>query len=352
MSEAPPASPPAPPRVYLLYGDDRSAVLDFVSSLAERVSGDPGMRELNITRLDGSKAGLEEIQSAAYALPFLTDRRLVIVTGPLEKIKSAKAQKQFTALLEGLPSSTALALVIHEPDLTPPPDKDRDKDKDQEGVKKGGLNLLKWAQAHPSLVYVRKFQVPHPSAMPGWILNEARRQGGRFTPQAAAALAELVGSDTGQARQEVTKLLTYVDGQRAVNLEDVQEAAFPGGQADVFAMVDSMALGDAPKALRQLSRLLEAQDPRNLFGMIVRQFRLLILTREAMLEGVTDAKTLAQRIHTTEFVAGKMLVQARHYSLTDLEGIYHRLLEIDKMMKTSQIDPDIALQTFVAGLAI
>jgi DNA polymerase-3 subunit delta len=347
MSEAPPASPLTPPRVYLLYGDDRSALLDYLSSLVEHVSEDPGMRELNTTRLDGSKASLEDIQSAAYALPFLTSRRLVIVTHPFEKIKSEGTQRQLIAILEGMPASTALVLEVD--DVYVPSGREKGW---QMMERKGGKFLLAWAQKHPSLAYIKVCQLPHPSAMPDWILKEAKRQGGRFTPPAAAALADLVGTDTGQARQEITKLLTYVDGQRAVGVEDVQELAAPGGQADVFAMVDSMALGDAPKALRQLGRLLEEQDIHSLFGMIVRQFRLLILTKEAVMEGIRGPEALAQRLSIHPKVAGKMLVQAQHYSLTDLEGIYHRLHEIDKMIKTGQIDPDIAIQTFVAELAV
>jgi DNA polymerase III delta subunit len=46
-----------------------------------------------------------------------------------------------------------------------------------------------------------------------------------------------------------------------------------------------------------------------------------------------------------------MLFQAKGYSLSGLEEIYHRLLEMDRQMKTSQIDADVALQAFVAELA-
>jgi len=86
--------------------------------------------------------------------------------------------------------------------------------------------------------------------------------------------------------------------------------------------------------------------------MIVRQFRLLILTKEAVLEGVLSSPTLSRRLKVPDFVASKLLVQAQHYSLTDLESIYHRLFKIDKMIKTGQIDADIALQTFVAELVV
>ncbi len=346
--DAPPAPErQSPPVVYLLYGDDRSAILDYVAGLIERVSDDPGMRDLNVTRLDGKQAGLDVIQSAAYALPFLTSRRLVVVNNPLHKLASPQAQKEMLVMLEGLPPSTALALVIDDVYVVSGSGKGW-----QTMGKTGGKFLLDWARAHPALAHVKLCQLPHFSSMTDWIMKEARKQDGRITPQAAAALAELVGNDTGQARQEIIKLLTYVDGQRAVGLEDVQELAAPGGQADVFNMVDAMALGDARTALRQLGRLLEVQDPKNLFGMIVRQFRLLILTKEAVMEGVSGDKVLAQRLHIGEFIATKMLFQARGYSLSDLEEIYHRLLEIDRQMKTGQIEADVALQTFVANLAV
>ena len=347
MDEPPAPERKTPPVVYLLYGDDRSAMLDYVAGLIEHVSDDPGMRDLNVTRLDGKQAGLDVIQSAAYALPFLTSRRLVVVTNPLHKLASAQAQKEMLAMLVGLPASTALALMVE--DVYVPSGREKGW---QTMEKKGGKFLLEWARAHPALAHVKVCQLPPLASMTDWIMKEARKQAGRFTPQAAAALAAPVGNDTGQARQEIIKLLTYVDGKRVVSLEDVQELAAPGGQANVFDMVDAMSSRDARTALRQLGRLLEVQDPQSLFGMIVRQFRLLILTKEAALEGVFDKGVIAKRLGTSPWVAEKMLLQARGYSLSDLEEIYHRLLEIDRQMKTSQMDADVALQTFVARLAL
>jgi len=346
MTEKQPSPIQSTPVFYLFYGDDRSAMQDQVARLVERVSDDPGMRDLNTTRLEGKQAGGENIHAAAYALPFLTNRRLVILYNPFEHFKSTEDQQRLLALLEGLPASTALVLVVDDSYIV---SKNFRGWQTMQG--KAGKFLLDWVEKNPELALQQECRLPKPAAMPAWILNEARKQEGRFSPQAAAALAALTGSDTGLARQEIIKLLTYVDRKRAVSLEDVQEAAAPGGEADVFSMVDAMALGDAPAALRQLGKLLEGQDTISLFGMIVRQFRLLILTKEAILEGVLDKGVLAKRLGTTPWVAEKMLFQAKGYSLSGLEEIYHRLLEMDRQMKTSQIDADVALQAFVAELA-
>jgi DNA polymerase III delta subunit len=48
------------------------------------------------------------------------------------------------------------------------------------------------------------------------------------------------------------------------------------------------------------------------------------------------------------YVADKLLIQARRFSLPDLEAEYHRLLDLDEAIKTGQMPGDLALETFVA----
>jgi DNA polymerase-3 subunit delta len=115
-------------------------------------------------------------------------------------------------------------------------------------------------------------------------------------------------------------------------------------------MVDALGQGRTNVALRQLDGLLQNGDPYSLFGMVVRQFRLLLLTREQLAYGRLDAATLAKRLSINSFVAEKLLAQAPRYSLTKLETIYHGLLEVDMMMKTGQSEPVVALQTFIISL--
>jgi DNA polymerase-3 subunit delta len=100
-----------------------------------------------------------------------------------------------------------------------------------------------------------------------------------------------------------------------------------------------------------LHRLLADNEPMQLFGMIIRQFRLLIQTRE-LLESGSGAKDLPRFLDVPGFVADKLARQARSFeSLAQLEQIYRHLLETDVAIKTGKIEDTLALDLLVAGLA-
>jgi DNA polymerase-3 subunit delta len=185
--------------------------------------------------------------------------------------------------------------------------------------------------------------------MPNRVVKEAQRQGGKINFEAASALVGHVGNDTHMANQEIDKLLQYVDFKRAIELEDVEELTAQSGQADVFEMVDSLSASNTRLALTQMHKLLETQDPLQLFAMVVRQFRLLIQARELLDEG--QPSLIQAELHIPSFVADKLANQARRFTMPRLESLHHHLLCMDEDLKTGQMPLELALDTFVAGLA-
>ncbi|HEX9018165.1 MAG TPA: DNA polymerase III subunit delta [Anaerolineaceae bacterium] len=328
------------PVVYIFHGDDPLALHRQIDNLVKQMGDDPAMVELNVTRLDGRQASDDDLRSAANAMPFLADRRMVILYNPFVKLNTDATRKRFLSLLDGLPSSTALVLVVE--DIV-----ERGKWLRLPPVETNWMR--KWIHAAGNRAFYRLCALPTMNEMTEWVRKEAARQGGKFTPEAASALAAHIGNDTLAASQEIEKLLTYVDYKRPVEGADVEDLTAQGGQADIFDMVDAMANGDARLALNQLHRLLEVQDPPSLFGMIIRQFRLLIQVREVIDEG--RGSQVATVLHMHPYVAEKMSGQARRFSQDQLETIFHRLLIVDEMMKTSQMTPELALDTFIAEMA-
>jgi len=338
------AQSPEKPVVYILHGDDPHAIYRCIQTMVGHVSNDPSLADLNITRLDGRQATQEDLYTSANAMPFLADRRMVILTDPFIRIQSDAARKHFLAFLDGLPASTALVLVVQD-------------QFERYGGKKDWRSLpdkathwmRKWLREAGNRAYYQLCKLPSIYEMPEWIRKEARRMGGQFSLEAAAALVAHVGNDTQLAVLEVEKLLTYVDNKRLVEADDVEELTAQVREADIFEMVDALALGNARQALVLLHRLLETQEPLNIFGMIVRQFRLLIQTRELLDEG--QGAHIVAELRQPEFVAKKLVQQARRFDMAQLEEIYQRLLNIDEAMKTGQMPLDLALDTFVAALA-
>lgn len=325
------------PVVYVLNGEDEFAISTFLTTLQGRM-GDKATAEMNTTRLEGRSLAMDVLTNAVSAMPFLSPRRLVIVTNPLAKLNSPTLREKFTALLEQVPPTTALVLVEYRL-LTG----ERDR-------REGKLHWLeKWVQQAGDRALIRTFSMPRGGAMIQWIQERAKIMGGQFTSEAAERLADQVGDEPRWLDQEIRKILTYVNYKRPVEADDVDHLTPFSRQGDIFKMVDDLANHKGRDAQGMLHQLLEEQDSILIFGMVVRQFRLLLLARE-VLDGGGHESDIIRELKISPFVARKLIPQAQHFTQKTLEGLYRRLLELDEAAKTSQIEGDLALDMLVVSL--
>ena len=329
------------PVVYFLHGEDEYAIAQTLTDLEKRL-GDEATAEMNTTRLDGATYDLDKLLSIASALPFLAKRRLVILSDALTRVTHPAAQKKLIAQLEKIPASTAM-IVVENRMLV------REKDR-----QKGERHWLeRWAESHRERALVKYYPLPKGAELSGRILEMAKKAGGQMAPGAANLLADLVDGDPRLAYQEVQKLLAYVNYSRTVEADDVQMVTADVGQGDVFVLVEALGNRDGKKAQNMLHRLLEYQEYFSIFGMIVRQFRLLILARDILdAGGGKDEILRGLKLHSNAWQADRLMLQVRHFSAADLAGIYRRLLEVDLAVKTSQMPGDLALETLVASLTV
>jgi DNA polymerase-3 subunit delta len=345
------------PTVYILHGDDHFGIMNFIDGLIGKM-GDPTMAQMNISRLQAGVDAEGEIRSACLAIPFLTDRRLVIVMGYedyLRKMVSdvgrdtdAKKRKdgrinEILGFLSNIPQSTALLLVI-EDEWT------REKGTWSWKALPAKHWLQTWVENNKATAYYHAFALPRGRDMNAWITNQAKKMGGQISPSAAQALANAIGNDTQLAHHELDKLFTYVNKQHAVEVADVEILTTPIIKESVFEMADAIGQRDCRRALDALHELLTETTSEELIGMIIRQFRLLIIIKEAL----GTAMSLTEMTGLVRLPAGiveKYITQAKGYSLVELKGIYQRLLALDLSNKTGQMQPNLALETFIVSLA-
>ena len=325
------------PVVYIFHGDDEFAIGKSLARIISQM-GEPSSAEMNTTYLDGHSLNLDELVRTTQAMPFLSDRRLVVLNNPLGSLKSSKERDKFKAILEGVPSTTALVVQINKPLV------------DARGRRSRKIHWLeKWAGEQGGKVFLREFVLPKGPQMANWIQNQAKESGGEFSHPAAALLGTYVGENPRLATQEIEKLLAYVNYQRPVESNDVEYLVAFAGETSVFDMVDALGTRNGQEAQRLLHRLLEQDDALRLFGMVVRQFRLLLLTRELLDDGYSEPE-IASALNTPPFVVRKLMGQVRNFTLPQLETIYHKLLDIDEAIKTGQTEGDVALDMLVVAL--
>jgi len=319
------------PNIYFLFGNDEFAITrklrDFESDFT-----DPTTAGMNTARLDARTMVDTDLNNAVNAMPFLAKRRLVLITNPSTKYNNASSRKKFIEFIERAPDTTRL--VLYE-SIEP------------REAEKHWLN--KWAEKNDKLIQTKAYMLPRLKEMTGWIINETRNQGGQIEPRAAEMLKDMVGVDTRQAGMEIAKLLAYANWARPVTSQDVEAVCIVTSQQSVFDFVDALSNGNGKSAQHLLHRLLETEDLFSLWGMVVRQFRLLIQARE-ILDGRGNKDDVARALGVHPFVAEKTTQQAARFSIESLESIYRKLLKIDEGVKTSQLTLDLALDTLVVEL--
>lgn len=332
--------PKPPPTFYVFHGADEFTRAETLADFKRRL-GPPDTVDLNTTLLDGRNLTLAELRYACDAIPFLAEKRLVIVKGLLTRLTPRKgqelstAQKEYLAALTDylprLPETTRLVFV-------------------EDGPLPAKHPILQLAQREER-GYVKRFDPPDAKALPRWIAKRVRRHGGEIEPQAARQLAALVGADLRLLDQEIAKLVTYTNAKRPITKADV-EAVVPYAQtAVVFDLVDALGRRDGRTAAQTLHRLLDAgEHPLGLLAMIARQFRLLIQVKELKAQG-SSSRDIAQTLKLHPFPARKLHNQATHFTAAQLEKVYRHLLDTDVAIKSGEIEAEVALDLLVAGLA-
>ena len=327
-------------QIHLLRGDDTYSIAMQVKKVAAGIGADfdPTM---NLSRLDGKSATLDEMRLAVSTLPFFGGSRLVVIDSAISKMDKSRVEA-FTSMLESLPPTTRLVLIIE--------DQQKWRKVDGEWVRVWETLtpshwLVKWVNDHPNAEIV-DLGLPEAKQMDAWIVSEAKRQGGKIEPAAAYELSRHTATDTSIASQEIAKLLMYVDFKRPVTREDVVELVSAEGSVDVFEMLDRLMEGKTREAQSMMRSLLDDSQPEIILGAIVHRVRQLIMVSETVESG-GDVRELARKTGIFTNKVESYSNAARRIGMPGLEALYRHLLEIDLQAKTSGADLATNLELLV-----
>ncbi|MCL4252159.1 MAG: DNA polymerase III subunit delta [Anaerolineae bacterium] len=323
-------------RAILIHGEDDVGIEESLAKWRKEM-GDSPNADFNISEFDGQVADVAEIIAAVSSYPFLADARMVIVRGMLKWITRKGAGETGKGVvarlvdeLPHLPEWARLIFVEHE---TLP---------DSHAVFK----------AMKDLPHAKIQHCPIPKDMPKWLMTRAQKvYGAELDDFAARALALVVGSDLRGADNELCKLADYVGDAKKITEADVAVMTSYLPEVTIWQAVKDIAEGRGRRALERIHQLLmdkKGNDPFGIFGMIVRQFRFLLLTKE-YLSRPSQGMALADILGVKS--AQEYINQSKAFKLDDLERIYRALQDYDFKMKVGMIDPETALDLMIIGLS-
>ena len=327
--------------LHILWGQDDYSRTQELHRIRNSI-GDAQTLESNTTLLEGQQITVNQLRPVCEAAPFLAEKRLVIITGLLQRFeppgRRGRARRRRapakpedpTPLGEYLltvPESTLVVLV-------------------EDDVSSGNplFRILLPAAR------VRSFPLPKPGELVKWVRQRVAEEGGAMSTPAVNLLARLVGSNLWVMSSEIAKLVIFASGRR-IEEEDVRLLVGYTQQVSIFGMVDAVLESRARDAERSLQQLLyQGAAPSYVLTMLARQLRLIVRAREVRTPRMS-AGELGSRIGlTNEFAARKTMEQAARYSLSRIKEAYHQLLETDVAIKTGRYEPELALSIMVAEL--
>jgi len=326
----------------VLFGEDEFSLHQSLQEI-KRGMGDQSALATNTAVLSGKQLTLDQLRNVCETVPFLAERRLVIVEGLLERFepgtRSASKKrkkplpdqrderKSLVAYIDRIPDFTTLVLV---------------------DGKIGSRNLL--LADLSAKAKVRSFPLLKDIKLRQWIVRQVKESGGSISPQATDLLARYVGGNLWIMANEIEKLALFAGGCR-IGEEDIRAVVSYAQEANVFAMVDAILEFKGSEAVRLMRKLLQqGAAPAYLLVMLSRQTRMIVRMRELIGQGKAKTEIQGKLGLSSDFVLRKVSDQAGRYSLARIIEVYHKLLEADLSIKAGRFDGELALNILVAEL--
>lgn len=309
--------------LYLFYGADEFACSEALAEMQAQMPAE--VADFNITRLEGRKLKLDELARACEAVPFLADRRLVMVQEALKHMKAGKEREEMRSYLKGLPPTCDLVFV-----------------------ERGDIDKRHIVAAHVKQAgEVREFRPLQGAELLRWLCDRARLLHATLNQQAAQHLVEYVGSDSRTLVTELGKLASYVGQGGRISSEVIDLLVQDRHEHNLFAFIDDLSLRRSDAALSGLRALLaEGQASTYILFMLTRQVRILLGVQELAAQRMR-ADDIARQLGQKPFVVRKALEQVRSFAAAELQSLHDSLLQADQSIKTGRIQAEVALELLV-----
>jgi DNA polymerase III subunit delta len=307
--------------LYLIVGEQDLLLNQAVESLKSSVAEVADL-DFNLETFDGESASADDIIAACNTLPFVSDRRLVIVRG-VEKL--SKEDAETLVGYAGDPSPTTILALV-------------------------GKKLAKNTRLYKAvdkLGGVIERKAPEAREYPRKVQDMFAVAGKRISLDGAEYLVNAVGRDLQRLSVEVNKTVSYVGDRVDVTLADTEEVASTTAKTSVFELGTALGNRDCSTALRLLNRLLgDGESVYGLHALALRQLRDLLSARALIDRGQGSQDELARALGRPSWQMRNLAGQARRFSAGELVALLQAAAASEAEMKTSR-DPRLAFERWI-----
>lgn len=308
-------------QIYLLYGEETYLRRQYRDRLREALGGEDTM---NVHFFEGKNAQVGEIIDLAETMPFLAERRVLV----LESTGLFKSGGEKLAEYLAQPAPTAY-FVFNEPEI----DK---RSKLYKAVSAAGCAV--------------EFGVQDEKTLKRWIAGILKKEDKQITESTASYLLGKTGTDMENIRMELEKLVCYRMDADVITQEDIDGICTTRISSHIFDMVGAIAEKKQSRALELYYDLLALKEPpmRILF-LIARQCNTLLQVKELKNKGY-DNKGIGEKTGLPGFVAGKYVAQAASFKKEKLRLAVEKCVEAEEAVKTGRMNDIMSVEVLILSV--
>ena len=309
--------------IYLLYGEEdylkRLYKKRFKSALV--ADGD----NMNYTLFSGNSIDTKELIGIADTMPFMVEKRLIIVE---ESGFFKKSNEELAEYLKKVPEETCIVFIENEIDK---------RGKVYKAVSKYGC--------------IEELKTPDEAQLKKWVAATLQKNGKKIRSSTVDFFIARVGNSMSSLESEMDKLIAYTGKRDVIEDADIEAISSVHLSNTVFDLVDAVSSGKSKKAMDLYGEMLSAKEPamRILF-LIVREFGALLATKEIS-RTTRDKKTIAAAIGKPFFTVGKYQSAAARFTTNKLKNAIEECIELEEAVKTGKISDNLSVELIIAHLS-
>ena len=306
-------------QAYLLYGEESYLIRQYRDKLVKAMVQPEDT--MNFSRFEGADINQKEIIDLAETLPFVAERRLILIEDSGLFKKSAEELADY---MDSVPDTTYFIFVEQEVDR---------KTKMYKAVKKLGN----------AVEFVRQTD----ETLARWVEGRIRKNGKNITRDAYNLFVTKTGSDMENMDKELEKLLCYTLDKDYIDVADVEAVTTEQTENKVFDMVDAVANHQQKKAFDLYYDLLALKEPAmRILYLITNQFQRLIVVKAMTNQGFGN-KDIASKAGCPEWAVKKYQSQCRAFSMDQLKQAVRDGVGYEEAVKTGRMGDAMAVELFI-----
>lgn len=324
-------------KIYLLYGKEHYLIDNAINLFKQSLN--ESMIDFNLEIIDGKETTLDQLLSSVETLPFMDERKIVIVkdfellTKSKKKNFSDKDEKIFANHLENIPDTTVLVFAVYG---------EIDKRKNivskmsKNGIaynceKISDMELFKWTKKkfEQNKVMIENAQIMYFIESTGY-----KDKNNEYT------LSDI--------DNEIKKISSFAGSNTKVTNEIIDRLSQKKIENDIFKLIDYIGDKNSQNAIKILNDMInEGESVLGIFAMINKQFRIVLQVKELLNKGLNNKK-ISEKLKISSFIVNKSIKISRNFTEAMIIDMLNYILESDYKIKNGLMRDTLAIEMLVS----